>query len=295
VPAPRGYHALVDVPGRLGVLLIGGSARPPADFFAETWAFEPSTGWSDLHPDPVIGVTDHAAFDAAAGRVFAGVGETWLYEPGAAAWERDAIPGPAFAAGSRSAYDAESQRIVLVSSDGSTWALDVESAAWTKMAPAASPPARGWGGVAYDRSVDRVVLFGGVDAANEHLADTWTYDYDTDTWTEVNVTAAPPGRTYSAMTYDPIGRRALLFGGANGEWEAETVLDDMWSLDTATATWTRLSPATAPSARAWHAMAFDAETGKIILFGGGPDRRHYTAETWLYDPTAGTWSEWLAG
>lgn len=292
-PAPRGYHALVDVPGELGVLLISGSERPPANFLAETWAFTPATGWSNLDPNPVISVTDHAAYAAASGRVYAGVGETWLFDPEASAWRKVAIAGPPFEPGSRSAYDSQSDRIVLFSADGSTWALDVAGEAWQRMAPAVSPPARGWGGLAYDPVTDRVVLFGGVGTGDEHLADTWAYDLDTDTWTELEATLAPAGRTYGAMTYDAIGERLLLFGGANGVWEAEAVLDDTWAFDVATSTWTELSPTAAPTARAWHAMASDAETGLVVLFGGGPDRRHYTAETWLFDSTANTWRAWL--
>jgi N-acetylneuraminic acid mutarotase len=280
------------VPGDLGVLLISGSARPPANFLAETWAFAPSAGWSNLDPDPVIDVSDHAAYAAASGLVYAGVGATWLLDPEASTWQKLDISGPPFEPGSRSAYDSQSNRIVLYSADGSTWALDLEAETWQRLAPALSPPARGWGGIGYDPVADRVVLFGGVGAGDVHLADTWAYDLDTDTWTELETGPAPAGRTYGAMTYDPVGKRMLLFGGATGEWEAETVLDDTWSFDVATAAWVPLEPSGAPSARAWHAMAFDAETGLVILFGGGPDRRHYTAETWLYDPGTNAWSEW---
>jgi hypothetical protein len=294
-PAARGYHAIVDVPGDLGVMLISGSARPPANFFGDTWAFAPDRGWSDLAPDPVVAVTDHAAFDEASGRVFAGVGETWLYEPGAGSWDRLALAGPAFEPGSRSAYDSQSDRIVLYSADGSTWALDLDAEAWQRMAPSVTPPARGWGAMAYDAEADRIVLFGGIGAGDVHLADTWAYDVDTDTWSRVETGTTPARRTYAAMTYDPVGQRLLLFGGANGAWEAETVLDDQWSFDLEAAAWTELTPASRPPARGWHAMAFDAESGLIVLFGGGPDRRSYTAETWLYDPVANTWSEWPPG
>jgi hypothetical protein len=37
-------------------------------------------------------------------------------------------------------------------------------------------------------------------------------------------------------------------------------------------------------------MAYDPDAEAIVLFGGGPTRTEYTAETWLYDPAASTWT-----
>jgi hypothetical protein len=34
-------------------------------------------------------------------------------------------------------------------------------------------------------------------------------------------------------------------------------------------TWTHQAPATSPPARDWAAMAYDAATGTIVMFGGG--------------------------
>ena len=36
-------------------------------------------------------------------------------------------------------------------------------------------------------------------------------------------------------------------------------------------------------------MARDADTGTIVLFGGGRTRDEATAETWLVNPAADTW------
>ena len=55
-------------------------------------------------------------------------------------------------------------------------------------------------------------------------------------------------------------------------------------------TWIELMSVTAPSPRGWHAMAFEPDEGGVVLFGGGPTREAYTAETWIYDPRANTWS-----
>lgn len=38
-------------------------------------------------------------------------------------------------------------------------------------------------------------------------------------------------------------------------------------------------------------MAYEPDEKVIVLFGGGPLRTEYTAETWIYDPRANTWSQ----
>ena len=48
---------------------------------------------------------------------------------------------------------------------------------------------------------------------------------------------------------------------------------------------------TAPSERAWHAMAYDSAADKIVLFGGGPDKLNPTDETWIYDPQTNEWTD----
>jgi hypothetical protein len=91
------------------------------------------------------------------------------------------------------------------------------------------------------------------------------------------------------MAYDPGTDRMILFGGVTGGQEEP--LADTWAYDYDTNTWTELSPAMSPSARGWHALAYDPEAGAIVLFGGGRTRDEATAETWLYDPATGAWAK----
>ena len=60
-------------------------------------------------------------------------------------------------------------------------------------------------------------------------------------------------------------------------------------------TWIELKPASAPSGRFWHSMAYDLKADKLVLFGGGSDWDYPTNETWLYDPQANTWINMTPG
>ena len=66
-------------------------------------------------------------------------------------------------------------------------------------------------------------------------------------------------------------------------------LGETWIYDLNTNTWMNVEPSTKPSARYDHAMAYDSESDRVILFGG----QDYTPsdETWTYDFNANAWTE----
>lgn len=130
----------------------------------------------------------------------------------------------------------------------------------------------------YDRTRDRLVLFGGNDGGL--LDDTWerTELASGSRWTRIPV-AGPSART-TTMAYDPLRRVTVLFGG-----RASGFLDDTWEYDGAT--WQQRTLATAPEARGNHAMVFDETRGKIVLVGGF-DGTTFFDDTWTYD---GAWTK----
>ncbi len=169
-----------------------------------------------------------------------------------------------------------------------TWAYDLDSNSWERMHPKRSPSVRFSYAMGYDEGSDRVILFGGADP-DESLGDTWAYDYDEDSWAKMSPAKSPAARSDSGMVYDPGRDRMVLFGGSE-DHPLSAPFRDTWTYDYDEDAWTRLK-VEGPGVRAAHAMAFDRETGTVVLFGGGENLYAYFDETWIYDPRANSWSQ----
>lgn len=305
-PAARGYAMMADLPGEPGVVLLGGATRPGPPDLAEMWMFSSEAGWLEVTPPAVPELSGFApltgnafAFDTQSElAVFVDIkGNPWTYDPATNSWaDRPSGAGPTALLGAAIGYDSASDRMIVFGGfdlgtsreNDDTWAYDVDSSTWERMDPAQSPTPRNYSAMAYDAGSDRVILFGGAPASGV-LGDTWAYDYDGDAWTELSPSTSPPARTYSGMVYDPKRDLIVLFGGSE---DTETAaLSDVWEFDLESNRWTDVSPPDGPGVRAWHAMAYDEETGTIVVFGGGESRSAYTAETWLLDPTSAIWKQ----
>jgi hypothetical protein len=79
-------------------------------------------------------------------------------------------------------------------------------------------------------------------------------------------------RSSSALAYDPVARRTILFGGLL--WFDDVPIlsaqfaHDTWAWDGAAGIWQQLSPRDHPVGRYDHAMAYDAARGVIVMAGG---------------------------
>jgi N-acetylneuraminic acid mutarotase len=128
---------------------------------------------------------------------------------------------------------------------------------------------------------DQALLFGGTDALG-YNNETWVYDLSANTWTLKSLTTKPSARATHAMA--PIGGdQVLLYGG---QVAGNVANDETWVYDLSANTWTQKFPATKPSARTSHAMAYLGDD-QVLLFGGFPG---VAAETWVYDLSDNTWT-----
>ena len=110
-------------------------------------------------------------------------------------------PTPAARGYHQMTYDTESNRVILFGGEvgfpppllNDTWSYTLATNTWTKMAPAQSPPP-GEGPLAYDIQSDRAILFlGTIGWPPEAVpSETWAYDLNTDTWTNLEPATAPP-------------------------------------------------------------------------------------------------------
>src|SRR5262249_40531958 len=135
------------------------------------------------------------------------------------------------------------------------------AAVWEQVDP--RPPARSFHALAHDISRNRIVLFGGSSLSTGLVTgDTW--EWDGRAWVDVTPAVGPPARRGHAMTYDGARRRVVLFGGrAQG---SGAYLSDTWEWDGRE--WTEVTPAVSPSPRAYHALAYDSDRDRVVMYGG---------------------------
>jgi CubicO group peptidase (beta-lactamase class C family)/N-acetylneuraminic acid mutarotase len=206
------------------------------------------------------------------------------------------------------AYDQESHQVILfggaiadlcqgvhigsMDTLDDTWAWDVQTQSWTEMHPAVHPAGRGWGQMVYDAQSDRVILFGGTDAAIQPLDDVWAYDFNTDTWEQV--ASGPGARWLQGMVYDSESDRVVVYGGVkergclDGSRTPE-LFQDTWSYDYSTDMWTEVvSNEDSPLREGWQ-FAYSSSADRLFLLGSyDPSGR---ALTWTYDLNGNAWSK----
>lgn len=178
-------------------------------------------------------------------------------------------------------YGIDELGIKLVSE---TWEWD--GAAWTQVSTM-GPPGRVGEAMVYDASAGMVFLYGGQGAdlsgsLSRMLADSWIRDGSV--WTELHPSHHPVARAGHAMAFDAARGEVVLFGGDEVD-SLDMVgpyLNDTWvwnGMD-----WELKSPANSPAARFRHAMTYDANRQRVVLFGG--DDGHGTlSDTWEWDGT----------
>lgn len=224
--------------------------------------------------------------------------ETWAFDVVAQSWTEKSppeSPGPRSTFGGM-VYDAESDRVILFGGIRTrertireTWAYDFNTNTWTKMD--ARPPTKRFGqAIAYDAESDRVILFSGFDFDSyKMIQDTWAYDYNTDTWTEMKPEISPPGQAFHALTYDPTTDRVILWGGDTWTPDPTNITprdSSVWAYDYNTNTWEQYLPDIGPSPRTNHAMAFDENAKKVLMYGGTDSG---TTEVQAYDYNTNSW------
>ena len=168
-------------------------------------------------------------------------------------------------------------------------APDALSANWTNLSltSAEQPPPRDDANMVYDPTGGYVLLFGG-QYLNETTFrtvvynDTWTFSGGE--WRNATPAVSPSPRQGAGLAFDPATNEILLFGGRSA---SGALLNDTW--EWSSGTWKNLTPFLAgpsPPPGYWFSMAYDAQTGAVLLFGGINETDgitdYYTNATWSF-------------
>lgn len=296
-PQPRFGHAMTYDADRKCVLLFGGDSRNGAQ--GDTWAWD-GENWTqvaDIGPRPRRELA--LAYDSVRKRavLFGGssddgslLGDTWEWD--GENWTQIEDTGPAPRIKHAMAYDSVRQCVVLFGGltdnvQGDTWGWDGEN--WTQEQDSGPAP-RQLHALAYDSVRQRLVLFGGVNSQAQVSGDTWVYDGAL--WQHVADTG-PAACCASAMVFTL--DRVTLFGGAaalSPEFAQNIGLAPLfgqsWQWDGQH--WTEWQDI-GPGPRRFHALAYDTDRRRIVLFGGlssfamnEPDV--FLGDTWEHQVTA---------
>ena len=170
--------------------------------------------------------------------------------------------------------------------------IEQDVATWTRLS--ANPPAmQGEYAMVYDTLRHYVIAYGGRTGFStdfQNINETWAFDYQSQTWMNLEPVVSPPWRANHTMVYDLSRHKVLMFGGTN----FIQVFNDVWEYDYDQNTWIERSPGNSPEARQMHGMVYLPNQDIIMMFGG---RRNSGGasfnDSWEYSYTSNEWQEFF--
>ncbi len=238
-PSPRAGAGIVYDSRADRVIVYGGSISN-FGVARDTWVFDYTNDtWTNVTsasgPGPrslsnmVYGsAADRTILFGGAG-MFGPLGDTWSYDYETNAWTMLTANSPGALFAPSMAYDSTADRVVLFGGaifsgpniiwKNDTWALSVADQTWTNTHASTSPAGRGGAPMVYDSQSDVALVFGGANTFGStpsgYFNDTWAYNATKNGWTDISPVHSPSPRVLSALAYDPVADRAVLFGGAS--------------------------------------------------------------------------------
>ena len=142
------------------------------------------------------------------------------------------------------------------------------------------PEVRNGFGWAFDSKRGKLVIYGGTVAQEpgnrKWFMDTW--EWDGKNWQKIDTQENPGARFATGMTYDPVRKACVLFGGANDKF---VLSNDTWTFDGSQ--WKRIF-SNGPTSRWPAAMFYFPPTKKVYVYGGhskiSETQRGLMSDTW---------------
>jgi hypothetical protein len=204
------------------------------------------------------------------------------------------------------AYDRANRRLLIYGARDTTGGLvpDVACALsldspmqWSRLAPGA--PARDRASGVYDHLGNRLVVFGGTDAAGAR-ADVWELALASGRWSQWTVAGTPPSARAGQSTIDdPIHNRMVIFGGDDGV----IFNNEVWALSLGgSPTWTQIVPVSpsggetpsgfpTPTPRSGHSAIYDSRRDRMVVYGGTSLLGNPLSDAWSFDFSSSHWTQ----
>ncbi len=198
-------------------------------------------------------------------------------------------------------------------SNNSTWIFDLTERLWYPINPSMRPGSRSLAAFAYDAQSDLGVMIGGDggDFSPTEVHNTWIYSGDQQDWRLAGRGPIPDELEQSdrvtnwligtAVAYDSESDRTVLFGGALDRGgptdpvsERVVLLNETWVYDADTNAWEESPSDPHPIARVHHGLAYDAESDRVLAWGGLTPHAPLDPNVWDFDYNTNTWTEHIS-
>ena len=168
-----------------------------------------------------------------------------------------------------------------------TW--EFKGGTWQQVTVSNAPLPRYETGFDYDPNLGEFLLFGGYGCTSSACSslsaqsDTWTFNDNSNTWTQLSPSNHPVSRFNVGMTYDTALGETILYGGTDGS----STFGDTWSYKSGA--WNPISTSGSIPARSDMGMVYDSGDAYLLVFGGCCSSTGPYADTWYL--SGSTWTQ----
>lgn len=230
----------------------------------DTWEFDGTTWTQKFADGPALqGVS--MVYDEARAEVlmlgYGTAGSPEMYRLTSASWERITPEDlPSCVAFSGMTFQKHNGNVLFVGGQclpagltADTWEWDGTN--WTDVTPTFNPGAVVGHALAYDRTRNEAILFGGIFS----VSTSDTFRYRNEKWTRAVSNSEPAPRSLPLMVYDPVRNVTLMYGGVN----STTEFVDFWQHDGVR--WSQIQVEGTPNGCSYPVGAWDSTRNRLVM------------------------------